>query len=82
MKYEILYQIYSRKLPVNYIGVISSKGKAATLKRNLKKSLTENSDFSNLYAPIGLEIGGDSASEIALSISAELQSVRYKINRK
>ena len=80
--YEILYQIYSRKLTVNYIGVISSKGKAATLKRNLKKSLTENSDFSNLYAPIGLEIGGDSASEIALSISAELQSVRYKINRK
>ncbi len=77
--YEILYQIYSRNIDVKYIGVISSKGKAATLKKNLKKSLGEKLDFSNLFAPIGLDIGGDSAAEIALSIAAELQSVRYNL---
>ena len=77
--YEILHQIYLRKIAVKYIGVIASKGKAATLKKNLTKALGNDLDFDNFFAPIGLNIGGDSAAEIALSISAELQSVRYNL---
>lgn len=34
-------------------------------------------DFSNLYTPIGLDIGDGTPQEIALSIAAELQAILY-----
>jgi len=35
-------------------------------------------DLSNVYCPVGLDIGGtDNPWEIALSITAEIQAVRY-----
>ena len=75
--YEILKRVYSRKLNVKYIGVISSKSKGKQLKDKLLDEVSEDLDFSKLHTPIGLKIGGDSADEIALSIAAELQTVRY-----
>ncbi len=77
--YEILHQIYLRNISLKYVGVISSKAKAANLRKNLINNLGSNIDLSNLHAPTGLNIGGDSAAEIALSISAELQAVRYNV---
>ncbi|MCK5457078.1 MAG: XdhC family protein [Melioribacteraceae bacterium] len=75
--YEILKRVYSRNLNVKYIGVISSKSKGKQLKDKLLEEVSEDLDFSKLHTPIGLKIGGDSAAEIALSIAAELQTVRY-----
>ncbi|VAX19900.1 Xanthine and CO dehydrogenases maturation factor, XdhC/CoxF family [hydrothermal vent metagenome] len=75
--YEILKRIYSRKLNVKYIGVIASRSKSKQLKEKLLEEVGSDLDFSKLHTPIGLKIGGDSADEIALSIAAELQSVRY-----
>ena len=75
--YEILNKIYSRKLEVKYIGVIASKSKGKQLKDKLLSEVNSDIDFSKLHTPIGLRIGGDSADEIALSIAAELQTVRY-----
>jgi xanthine dehydrogenase accessory factor len=74
--YEILHTIYKRKLKVKYIGVIASKSKAERIINKLKKEL--NPDLSNLHSPVGLQIGGDSAYEIALSIASEMQSILYK----
>jgi len=34
-------------------------------------------DLSNLHMPVGLAIGGPSPTEIAVSILAEIQAVRY-----
>jgi len=78
--YEILKNIFSRKLNVMYIGVISSKSKGKQLKEKLLEEVSKEIDFSTLYTPIGLKIGGDSADEIALSIAAELQTIRYSKN--
>ena len=75
--YEIMKRIYSRKLNIKYLGVIASKSKGKQIKDQLLKEVNSNLDFSKLHTPIGLKIGGDSADEIALSIAAELQSVRY-----
>ena len=75
--YEILKKIYSRKLKVKYLGVIASKSKSKELKEKLIEEIGINLNFENLHSPIGLKIGGDSADEIALSIAAELQSIRY-----
>ena len=75
--YGILKTLYERKLKLKYIGAIASKSKAQSMKTKLKEELGEELDISNLSSPVGLKIGGDSPHEIALSISAEIQSVRY-----
>jgi xanthine dehydrogenase accessory factor len=78
--YEILRTIYERKLKLKYIGVIASKSKAAVMIGDLKKDLDPKPDLSNLHTPVGLKIGGNTAEEIALSIAAEIQSVKYGEN--
>lgn len=75
--YDVLKTIYERKLPFKYIGVIASKSKAASMRENLKKELDRDLNITNLHSPIGLNIGGNTAEEIALSIVAEIQKIRY-----
>jgi xanthine dehydrogenase accessory factor len=78
-KYDsrILNILYKRQLNLSYIGVIASKSKAAGLLRNLREQVDEDVDTSKVYTPIGLKIGGSSASEIGLAIAAEIQTIRY-----
>ncbi len=76
--YAILKTLYERKINTKYIGVIASKSKSKGLIEDLKKDIGNDIDLSILHTPIGLNIGGDSAAEIALSIAAEIQSIRYK----
>ena len=75
--YGILQTIYKRKLNLKYVGVIASKSKAAVMISDLKKDLKDKLDLSDLHTPIGLKIGGSTAGEIALSVAAEIQAVRY-----
>jgi xanthine dehydrogenase accessory factor len=75
--YDILKTIYHRGLEFKYIGIIASKTKAFNMIKQLKSEFGENVDTSRLSTPVGLNIGGNTAEEIALSIAAEIQSVRY-----
>lgn len=75
--YEILKSIYERQLDFKYVGVIASKSKASAMIHDLKEDLSNDIDLSNLHMPIGLKIGGNTAEEIALSIAAEMQSIKY-----
>ena len=74
---KILNILYKRKLSFPYIGVIASKSKAIVLLKNLKEKIGEKIDTSVIHSPVGLNIGGNSAAEIALAIAAEMQSIRY-----
>ncbi len=74
---KILNILYKRKLNFPYIGIIASKTKAAGIFKNLRETIKGNVDTSCVYSPVGLKIGGNSASEIGLAIAAEIQSVRY-----
>jgi len=64
------------KSPVGYIGVIGSKRKAAKVLDNLREMGFSGEDLSRVISPIGLDIGGDTPAEIAISIAAQLISVR------
>ncbi len=75
--YLILQKLFERNLKFKYIGVIASKTKAAALRKDLQKKFGENIDISTLHSPIGLDIGGTTASEIALCISAEMQGIKH-----
>lgn len=66
------------KNPINcrYIGMIGSKKRVRFVLQILEKKDISTLPFSNLYAPIGLDIGALTPEEIAVSIAAELILVR------
>lgn len=66
------------KSNAKYIGMIGSRNKVKTCFDNLLKKGFNREDISRVYAPIGLNIGGETPEEIALSIMAEIQAVKYK----
>ena len=80
--YETLREIWKRNLPLKYIGVIASKSKSAGLIKNLQRDFGGEIDLTRLYSPIGLDIGGNTESEIALSVAAEIQAVRFGKNAR
>src|ERR1041385_5269373 len=59
-----------------YVGMIGSKRKVISVYQALEKEGYAPEEFARVYAPMGLEIGALSPEEIALSIAAELVSVR------
>ena len=62
--------------PACYVGALgSSKTHARRVKRLLAEGLAQE-HIDRLHAPIGLNIGGRSPAEIALSIMAEIVAVR------
>ncbi|MBL1211858.1 MAG: XdhC family protein [Ignavibacteriae bacterium] len=75
--YSVLKKLIERKIETKYIGVIASKSKAAGLKKQIAEKYNDVPDFSHVYSPIGLGIGGSTAEEIALAIAAEIQQIRY-----
>ena len=59
-----------------YIGMIGSKTKVKKVFAELEKSGFDKSLLKKIHAPIGLDIGAEGPYEIAVSIAAELISVR------
>ncbi len=75
--YIVAKNIIARDIKAKYIGVIASQIKANKLKEMLKEEIGERTEINNINSPIGLAIGGETASEIALSIAAQMQSYIY-----
>ena len=59
-----------------YIGMSGSKRKVLSVYKALENDGYKPEEFARVYAPMGLEIGALSPEEIAVSIAAELISVR------
>lgn len=58
--------------PFQYVGMIGSRGKVASVRANLTASGIEDEVLAQLHAPIGLHLGGREPAEIAVSICAQL----------
>lgn len=68
------------KEPCNYIGVLGPKKKLEKMLQELQQEgidITE-SDKEKIYGPVGLDIGAETAEEIALSVIAEIKAVLAK----
>ena len=66
------------KSPAPYIGMIGSLAKCRTILEHLRIDKISEKDFSRVYAPIGLDLGGSSPQEIAVAILAEVIAVKAK----
>jgi xanthine dehydrogenase accessory factor len=60
-----------------YIGLIGSKTKKNKFNNMLKNELNFEAGISPVHCPIGLDIGGHTPKEIAISVTAELLKVYY-----
>ena len=60
-----------------YIGLIGSKTKKNKFNNMLKNELNFEAGISPVHCPVGLDLGGNSPKEIAISVAAELLKVHY-----
>jgi xanthine dehydrogenase accessory factor len=61
-----------------YLGLIGSVTKIEKIVKRLEKDGVPAERLSRIRSPIGLDLGGSTPGEIAVSIVAELLSVRYQ----
>jgi xanthine/CO dehydrogenase XdhC/CoxF family maturation factor len=63
-------------LNARYIGILGSRNKLSRMIEELSaEGIDANKELSNVYSPVGLDIGAETPEEIALSIMAEIQAV-------
>ncbi|MDB4907911.1 MAG: hypothetical protein JWO05_2695 [Gemmatimonadetes bacterium] len=75
-KYEIPVLRWALRSSVGYVGMLGSKRRAAAIRALLSEDGLTDAELARLRIPIGLDLGGKSAPEIALSIAAEVVAVR------
>jgi xanthine dehydrogenase accessory factor len=63
------------QFPIAYIGMVASKRKAITIFEKLKSEGVTQEQLERVQSPIGLDIGSETAAEIAISIIAEVIKV-------
>jgi xanthine/CO dehydrogenase XdhC/CoxF family maturation factor len=67
--------------PASYVGVLGSRQRAARLIATLdeRSADVKSADArARIHAPLGLDIGGDSPDEVALSAVSEIQAVLHE----
>ena len=63
--------------PARYVGVLGSKKTQAKRLVALREEGFDDDDFARIHSPIGLDLGGRRAEEIALSVVAEMIAVSH-----
>ena len=76
--YDVLDKILEKKIKLDFFGMLCSKKKVSEYLDKARQKFGENLNLENFYAPIGLNIGGPSPEEIAISITAEILSIYYQ----
>ena len=75
--FDVLNKIFELKIKPKYFGMLCSKKKIADYLKKAYEIHGKDINLSNFYSPIGLQTGGDSPEEVAISIASEILSVFY-----
>ena len=75
--YHVLNKILELKIKPKYFGMLCSKKKIGDYLEKAYETFGKDIDLTNFYSPIGLQTGGDSPEEVAISIAGEILSVYW-----
>jgi xanthine dehydrogenase accessory factor len=75
-KYDLPVLRQLLRAPVGYIGMLGSKKRGAAVRALLREEGFTDDELARVHTPIGLDLGGKSPPEVALSILAEVVAVR------
>ena len=75
-KFDIPVLERALRLPVGYVGAMGSRRTTVRRENELREQGLTDVELARLHAPIGLDIGGRTPAETAVSIAAEIISVR------
>ena len=67
--------VYALARPVRYVGALGSRRTHEKRTAALREAGVDDEAIGRIHAPIGLDLGGRQAEEIALSIVAQMQAV-------
>jgi xanthine dehydrogenase accessory factor len=71
---QVLKQLAGKKL--RYLGMLGSPAKIAQIFASLKKQGVSAASLKKVHAPVGLPIHSHTPEEIAISIAAEIISIK------
>ncbi len=75
--YTVLKYIHEAGYKPSYIGLLGSKVKSEAVYKKIAEDFGSEFRLDLLYLPVGLDIGGSSPEEVAISIIAEMQALKY-----
>lgn len=75
-KYELPALRHLLRVPVGYIGMLGSRKRGEAVRALLRDEGFSPEEIARIHTPIGLDLGGKSPPEVALSILAEIVAVR------
>jgi xanthine dehydrogenase accessory factor len=77
-KYDVPVLRHALTTPVGYIGLLGSTRRGAAILNLLREDGVTEDGLARVRVPIGLDLGAQSAPEIALAILAEILAVQRK----
>ncbi|PWJ55231.1 xanthine dehydrogenase accessory factor [Quadrisphaera granulorum] len=76
-KFDLPLLELALRLDLGYVGAMGSRRTCAARRESLRQLGLGERELARLHAPVGLDLGGRSPAEMALSIAAELVAVRH-----
>ena len=76
-KFDVPLLELALKLPLAYIGAMGSRRTNDDRSQRLKELGFTDDDLARLHAPIGLDVGGRTPEETAVSVAAEIIAARW-----
>jgi xanthine dehydrogenase accessory factor len=76
-KFDVPLLEVALKLPLAYLGAMGSRRTNDDRTKRLKELGFTDDDLGRLHAPIGLDVGGRTPEETAISIAAEIIAARW-----
>ncbi|MFF3621455.1 XdhC family protein [Streptomyces sp. NPDC002467] len=76
-KFDVPLLELALRLPLSYVGAMGSRRTHTERTRRLREEGVPDRALARLRSPIGLDLGGATPEETALSIAAELTAVRH-----
>jgi xanthine dehydrogenase accessory factor len=64
-------------LPIGFVGAMGARGTVARRAELLRESGVDEADIARIRAPLGLDLGGASPDETAISVLAEIVAARH-----